>query len=148
MRLTENIEKFIRSRKPHTVTGSDTDRRILHDSFAAMDETIHAKSADAKPNTCKVIVQSRMTKIAAAAVIVVVIGFAVHQVSREQTDGQTPSEATKSPAEMLTYASLTVAYRQGGFEEVEKQCEQAFELLGPRPEALSPQQLLAEFNGS
>jgi hypothetical protein len=89
-----------------------------------------------------------MTKVAAAGVIVVVIGFAVHRVSREQTDGQTASEATKSPAEMLTYASLTVAYRQGGFEEVEKQCEKAFELLGPRPASLSPQQVLTEFNGS
>jgi hypothetical protein len=148
MRPKENMEEFIRMKKPHTATGSDTDKRILHDSFVAMDETIRAKSAHGKPHTWKVVVQSRMTKVAAAAVVIVLIGVVGHRISREQTDGQTASEATKSPAEMLTYASLTVAYRQGGFEEVEKQCEKAFELLGPRPASLSPQQVLTEFNGS
>ncbi|HUT29302.1 MAG TPA: hypothetical protein VMX13_05880 [Sedimentisphaerales bacterium] len=147
MRLRENMEEFIRSRKPHIKTGSDTDKRILADSFAAM-EAAKPQSKGGRPNPWKVVVQSRMTKVAAAAVVIVLIGVVGHRISREQTDGQTASEATKSPAEMLTYASLTVAYRQGGFEEVEKQCEKAFELLGPRPASLSPQQVLTEFNGS
>jgi hypothetical protein len=144
------MERFIRSGRPHIATGSDTDKRILDDSFAAMDETIQAKSADGSPNVWKTIVRSRMTKVAAAAaVIILAIGFlAIYQRPGEQLSTDHPSQVAIPPAEMLTYASLTIAYRQGGFEALDKQCEQAFELLGPRPEALSPQELLAEFNGS
>ena len=147
MRLRENMEQLIRARKPHITTDRDTDKRILDDSFGAM-EAAKAELKGGWPNPWSLVVASKVTRLAAAAVILVVIGFAVHRVSREQSDGQTASEATKGPAEMLTYASLTVAYRQRGFEEVEKQCEKAFELLGPRPASMSPQQVLTEFNGS
>ncbi|MHC4575351.1 MAG: hypothetical protein ACYS76_14680 [Planctomycetota bacterium] len=147
MRLTENIEKFIRTRKPHIVTGSEMDKRILDDSFGAM-EAAKAELTGGRPNLWTVVLASKVTRLAAAAVVIVAIGFFGHRISREHTNGQITSEPAKSPAEMLTYASLTVAYRQGGFEEVEKQCEKAFELLGPRPAGLSPQQVLAEFNGS
>jgi hypothetical protein len=111
-------------------------------------EAAKAELKGVRPNLWTVVLASKVTRLAAAAVIVVVIGFVGHRISREQTDARTASEATKSPAEMLTFASLTIAYRQGGFEEVEKQCEKAFELLGPRPASLSPQQVLTEFNGS
>ena len=148
MRIRENMEKFIRIRKPHTATGSDTDRRILDDSFAAMDETSRAQSVDGKPNTCKRIVQSRITRIAAAAVIIVAIGFFVHRVLREQIDSEPISRPSKSPADMLTFVSLTMAYRQGGIEAVEKQCEQAVELLGPRIKELSIGGLLEELNSN
>jgi hypothetical protein len=148
MRLSENMERFIRRRKPHTTTGSDTDKRILNDSFDAMDETIRGQSVDGKPNICKRIVQSRITRIAAAAVIIVAIGAVVHRVYREHTDGQIISQPARSPAEMLTFVSLTMAYRHGGIEALERQCEQAVELLGPRTKNLSVRELFEELNSN
>jgi hypothetical protein len=147
MRLKENMEEFIKSRKRHIATNADTDKRILDDSFGAM-EAAKAKLSGGWPKLWSVLLASKVTRLAAVAVIIVAIGVVGHRISREHTAGKPVSQAAKSPAEMLTYASLTVAYRQGGFEEVDKQCEKAFELLGPRPTGLSPQQVLAEFNGS
>jgi hypothetical protein len=147
MRLTENMERFIRRRKPHITTGSDTDKRILDDSFGAM-EAAKAELTGGRPSLLSVLLASRVTRLAVAAVIVVVIGFAVHRISREHTDGQITSEPAKSPAEMLTFVSLTMAYRQGGIEALEKQCEQAVELLGPRIKDLSIGGLLEELNSN
>ncbi len=94
-------------------------------------------------------IRSKITKFAAAAVIILAIGFFVsHRTPSEQIDNRAGLELTKSPAELMTAMSLNLAYRKGGMEAVEKQCDKAFELLGPRPESLSIRQLLAEFNGT
>jgi hypothetical protein len=123
--------------------------RTLCDALDAQAESQKTKSAEMHRGVVSTIMTNRAARLAAAGVVILLIGFAVvRQAAHRQSDGQALIEAAKSPAEMLTYASLTVAYRQGGFEEVDKQCEKAFELLGPRPESLSPQQVLAEFNGS
>jgi hypothetical protein len=147
MRPKENMEEFIKSRKRHIATNTDTDKRILDDSFGAM-EAAKAELTGGRPNLLSVLLGSRVTRLAAAAVIIVAIGFVVHRISREHTDGQITSEPAKSPSEMLTFMSLTMAYRQGGIEAVEKQCEQAVELLGPRTKNLSVRELFEEFNSN
>ena len=97
----------------------------------------------------RTIFRSPITKIAAAAVIVIGVGFFMFHLSPdEQVDTGNVAEVAKSPAEMLTVGSLNIAYRQGGIEAVENQCEKAVKLLGPRPRSLTIQQLLAEFNGT
>jgi len=94
-------------------------------------------------------IQSPISKLAAAAVIILAIGlFAVHRGQRDRFDSRIVSEVSKSPAEMLTVASLKIAYRQGGMEAVEKQYEKASEMRGAKPTEISLQELLAEFNGT
>jgi len=48
----------------------------------------------------------------------------------------------------MTAMSLNIAYRKGGMEEVDRQCDMAFEMLGPRPGKISVREILAELNGS
>jgi hypothetical protein len=74
--------------------------------------------------------------------------FVIHQGSPEQADTTTVSKITKSPVEMMTAMSLNIAYRKGGIEEVEKQYNEAFKLLGPRPATITVTELLAEYNGT
>lgn len=104
-------------------------------------------------HTCKrvgrVVCKSTITKLAAAAIIIIAIGlFAVHRRPVERIEPPEIPEVTKSPAEMMTAMSLNIAYRKGGMEAVEKQCEKAFEMLRPQPAKVSIQELLAEFNGN
>lgn len=146
MRLIENIEKFIRVRKPHFTTSSDTDKRILDDSFTEMEAT-QAQSVGAGPNVWAVVARSRATRLAAAGMIVAALVL-VFAIPEQQTETNETVKTAKSPAEMLTFMSLTIAYRRGGIEAVEQQCEKAFEMLGPRPAALSTQDILKELNGS
>jgi len=145
MRLIENMETFIRARKPHIATNADTDKRIVDDSFAAM-EAAKAGLKGGRPNLWAAVLRSKVTRLAAAAMIIVVIGILIHGVSRKQTDGQTVPAPAKSPAEMMTAMSLNIAYRKGGLEAVEKQCDKAFKMLGLQPTRISARELLEEFS--
>ena len=146
MKPKENIEEFVKAGKPDVTTSREMDKRTLGDSLAAMEQTIRAKSADHKPSTARIITLSRMIKLtAAAAVIIAGISFYVHQGPGEQKDTTIVLEVTESPAEIITMKSLTIAYRRGGIEGLENQCEKALKIMGPQPVSLSLEDL---FNGS
>ncbi len=146
MRPKENIEEFVKVRKPHVTTSRQMDKRTLNDSFAAMEQTIRAKSADHKPSAPRIIILSRMIKLAAAALIIVAISFYIaRQGPSEQGRTTRVLEIVESPSEIMTMRSLTIAYRRGGIEGIENQCEKALKILGPQPASLSLGDL---FNGS
>jgi hypothetical protein len=147
MRPKENIEEFVKVRKPDVTTSREMDKRTLDDSLAAMEQTMRAKSADHRPNTARIITLSRMIKLtAAAAVIIVGISFYIaHLGPGEQNDTTMVSQVAESPAEIMTMKSLKIAYRRGGIEGIENQCEKALKILGPQPASLSLGEL---FNGS
>lgn len=108
-------------------------------------QTSHARH----PNIWRILIKSKIAKFAAAAVIVVAVGvFIVQRVPDEQIKNHKMPEVAKSPAEMMTAISLNMAYRRGGMEEVEKQCDKAFEMLGPKQTSISVHQLLAELEGT
>ncbi len=147
MRPKENIEKFVRVRKPQVTTSRQMDKRTLNDSFTAMEQTIRAKSAGHKPSTARIIILNRMIKLAAAAaVIIVAISlFVARQGPSEQGGITRVLEIAESPSEIMTMKSLTIAYRRGGIEGIENQCEKALKILGPQPASISLGDL---FNGS
>jgi len=86
---------------------------------------------------------------AVAAVILVAVGFFVshHYNSRNPVKTKT-SAIAESPTQMLTAISLTMAYRRGGMEAVEKQCRRACQLLGPRAKTPTLQELIKELESS
>jgi hypothetical protein len=93
------------------------------------------------------IIKSPFIKLAAAAVIIISVGILIaYMLPGEQQAIEPTSQTEESPAELMTFASLKRAHRQGGLEAVEKQCDRAFMLLGPRPKSLSIAQLLEELN--
>ena len=105
-------------------------------------------SSRSQPNVWRMIWKNPITRIASAAVIIIAVGFfAVHQSPDEQIEKRGVSQVTMSPVEMMTVASLNIAYRRGGMDAVEEQCDKVCEMLGLRPEKISIQELLADFNG-
>ncbi|MHC4242267.1 MAG: hypothetical protein ACYSU4_07690 [Planctomycetota bacterium] len=146
MRPKENIEEFVKVRKPDVTTSHEMDKRTLDDSLAAMEQTIRAKSSDHKPSTARIITLGRMIKLtAAAAVVIAGISIFVHQGPGEQNNTNIIAYTIDSPAEIMTMKSLTIAYRRGGIEGIEKQCEKALKILGPQPASLPLAEL---YNGS
>ncbi|HCO95430.1 MAG TPA: hypothetical protein DIU00_16020 [Phycisphaerales bacterium] len=140
MKPTEKIEESVKLEKPHVNTGGAMDKRTLNDSFAAMDDTIRAN----KTNAAGILLRSRAARLTAAAVILVAIGLLmVYRNPPVQPPPETVSVA-KSPAEMLTAKSLMIAYRHGGIEAIERQCDKALEMQGPQMDILNVKELFTE----
>lgn len=116
--------------------------------FQSLVERRSQRSSASRVGVLSMVLKRRMVKLAAAAVIIVAIGFfIVHQQPSEQADTTIVSKVTKSPTEMLTVASLNIAYRKGGLEAVEAQFEKALYKRIPQPSGISPEELLEDFNG-
>lgn len=139
-RLDEIISRTINSGRP------EFDAEKWKQKYPEEFQMLRSMSAEKAParrlSIWRVVCQSPVTKLAAAAVIIAGIGlhaFLVHQGPGEQPP--------ISPTKMTTAMSLTMAYRRGGIDAVDEQCEKAIRMLGPRPLHLTLGQLLSENNG-
>lgn len=147
MRPEENIEKFVRVGKPKVTTGPQMDERTLQDSFAAMEQTIRSRATDHRPGAAGIIIRNRMIKLAAAAAVIIVgIGLFAVLFQRGPSERISPRAVESSPG-MMSAISLKMAYRRGGMQALDEQCEDALKKLGPRMLRLTLGQLLTENNG-
>lgn len=145
--LDELIYQAINTTKPEF--DSEKWKQKYPDEFQMLKSRGRQSASVIKPSIWRSLLQNRLTKLAAAALIILAIGFfVIHLVPGEKVDTAEVPKVTKSPAELLTVASLNMAYRRGGVEAVERQCEQAIDKLGPRPAKITVNELLAEFNGT
>ncbi|MHC4087052.1 MAG: LolA-like protein, partial [Planctomycetota bacterium] len=71
MRQAENIEKLIKNTKIDT--NAKVDEVVLDDALKAFDKAKNKKSATYQPNIWRIIMKSPITKLAAAAVIIVAV---------------------------------------------------------------------------
>ncbi len=78
MRPAENIERLIKNLTDRT--SAQMDERVLGDVLRALEESKSTKSASAKPNIRRTIMKSPITKLAAAAVIVIAVLIGMNQL--------------------------------------------------------------------
>ena len=81
MRYTENIKRLVRKsylKNLHMPAGAQMDERILNDALAAMEDSKKARPVLAGPNIGRIIMKSRITKLAAAAVIIVAVVLSIN----------------------------------------------------------------------
>ncbi len=122
------------------------DKRTLDDSLAAMEQTMRANSA---PNITRVITLSRMIKLTAAAVVIIV-AFGLF-LGRDRHSPKGPAArhriVTQSSAKMTSMMSLRMAYRRGGIDALDQQFRDTLNELGPQSLTISMQELLEGING-
>ncbi len=148
MKPKENIEEFVKIRKPHVTTSREMDKRTLNDSFAAMEQTIRTKST--KTSGLRVIVRRRAVKLmAAAATVIVAVGLFLGR------DRHTPSNpivepliVAQSTVKKMSLMSLRMAYQRGGFDALDRQLRDTLDLMRPQSLSISMQELLEGVNGS
>ena len=145
-RLDEIISRTINSGKPQF--DAEKWKQKYPEEFQTLRSMSKKDYRKRQPSIWQVVRQSPMIRLAAAAVIIVGIGLAIHLGPGEKVDTPIVTEVAKSPIEMMTAMSLERAFRRGGIEAVEDQCRKAFRPLGLRPRSLSVEQILAEFNGN
>jgi hypothetical protein len=76
MKPADRIKKLIN--KSDVTTDAEADNRILGDALEHLEKLKHKKSAPIQPNIWRTIMKSRITKLAAAAVIIIAILIGVH----------------------------------------------------------------------
>ena len=150
MRPKENIEKFVKVRKPHVTTSREMDKRTMDDSFTAMEQTIRTKLADHKPSTARIVTLNRMMKLtAAAALIIVAVGLFLGRGGHAPNDPKAgPGVVAQSPLKKMSLMSLRMAYRRGGFDALDKQFRDTLDVWAPQSLSISMQELLEGVNGS
>lgn len=150
MKHFENIEKFVRCRKPNVKTGEHMNQQTLNDSFAAMDEAIESSSSRAQSGPFRFAVPKRaIALLAAAAVVFIGIGLFL---DRGDYPSEVPTprhrEAAPSETRLISMISLRASYRQGGFEALDEQFRDTLNRLGPPLPNLSMRDVLDGGNGS
>lgn len=85
MSRLSNIERSIE--RLRVTTSAAVDERILGDAFAALEESVQIEWAKIRPSAWQLIVRSRITKLAAAAVIVIVVLVGVKFITRPKPPG-------------------------------------------------------------
>jgi hypothetical protein len=92
--------------------------------------------------------QHFMTRATAVAAVVVIAALLARHQLRREPEPTPVKHATVSAAELLTVRRLNTAYRRGGMHGLERQCEEAAEMVDIRPTKTSIEDLIAEFNGT
>ena len=90
----------------------------------------------------RLVISYRITQVAAAAAIMITVGLLIAYLGPGEQ-----GQAVKSPAEMVTAMSFRMAYRRGGMEALEQQCDEAARLLGPSRPSSSLADLVRDLNG-
>jgi hypothetical protein len=94
-------------------------------------------------NILRVIFSKTIAQLAAAAAVLIVVGLLLNR------DGQNPNDPTaktpvisQSPAQIVSMASMRMAYQRGGLDALDKQFQDTLDVLGPRSSSVSIQELL------
>jgi len=120
--LDELISRTINSGEPQF--DAEKWKQKYPEEFQLLKSRAAQVSSARQPNIWQIICKNPITKLAAAAVIIIAIGLSlVHRGPDEQVKPTEVAKVTKSPAEMMTLASLTFAYRRGGIESEEEICD-------------------------
>jgi hypothetical protein len=99
--------------------------------------------------TVRLTLRGPIGKLAVAAVVMATAGILLVGQLRPSLERPTPGPqpmAQQSPAQMVSMISLSTAFRSGGMEGLDKQCERALERLGPRPTSVSMHELLKDIS--
>ena len=78
MRSTENIKKLIKNLKLHIDTNSEADQRILDELLQAQEKSQKIEPTFASLKIRRQIMKSPITKIAAAAVVIIAVTLSIH----------------------------------------------------------------------
>jgi outer membrane lipoprotein-sorting protein len=106
MNSAEKLKKLIN--KSEVQTSSQMDKRILGDAFKRMDELREDSQAGTGVNVWRIIMKTKITKIAAAAVIIVAVLIAIHQLAGNGASAVYASVVEQlHNARTMTYSLIT-----------------------------------------
>jgi hypothetical protein len=140
-RLDELISKTINTGKPQFDV--EKWKQKYPDEYQKLISRRERAASSLRPNIMKVIFSKPAVQLAAAAAVIVVVGLLL---SRDRLEPNIPAEKpalmAKSPARMVSMASMRMTYQRGGMDALDQQFRDTLDVLGPRSSSESIQELL------
>ena len=147
MRTTEDIEKRIKN--VNIIVDPESNKRVFSNILEAFEKSKAKDLAPTdQPNIWRMIFRNPLTKLAAAAAIIVAMGLLL--VGDKQTPGgpeTEPRPVAQSNVEKMSLMSMRMAYRRGGFDALDRQFRDTLNAMEPQPLNVSMQELLEGVNG-
>jgi hypothetical protein len=107
MKTPENIEKFLKkfymSEQDSLKNDSERDRKVVEAALSVYRRTINKRQVVAKRNTLRIFVESKMIKLAAAAVIFLLLSLFLKTIMTKQSS----TEMDTSPNYILSDVQST-----------------------------------------
>lgn len=120
MRSEKNIERSFRQANLNVAIDAERDRRVL-------DELVEVQHQSLQPHaTWRSASRSRALSLAAVVAVVTVLALLIGRSGPTEPEPAPSRPHTVSRIELATAISLEKAFRQGGFEAVEKQSRETF----------------------
>jgi len=140
-KLDELISKTINTEKPQF--DAEKWKQKYPDEYQALISRRNKVASSRQPNILRIVFGKPAIQVAAAAALIVVIGLLL---SRDQHNPNVPAAKppliAQSPVNIISMASMRMAYQRGGFDALDKQFRDTLDVLGPRSSSVSIQELL------
>jgi len=145
-RLDELISRTINTEKPKF--DAEKWKQKYPDEFQSLLSRAAKGDSARQPNILKVILKSPLTKLAAAAVIIVAVGLFLGR-GRHTPSGPTaePRLIAQSTVKKMSLMSLRMAYQREGLDTLDRQFQDSLDALVPQSLSISMQELLESANG-
>jgi hypothetical protein len=146
MRSLKDVEKSVAGARIHT-SGPANDAR-LKDLLRELSESKETSAARGPTEAGPHLIRS-VAYLASVAAVIVALAWLLHtRPAPQENEPAHISSPSTSRILLLTEVSLERAFRRGGIQAVENQCEKA--LAQPRPEPIGPtmKELLEELAGN
>ena len=146
-KLDKLISKTINTEKPQF--DAEKWKQKYPDEYQSLISRREKAVSSRQRNIWRIIFSKSSAQFAAAAAVILVAGLLLSR-DGQKPDGPAvkPPIIDKSPAKIVSMASMRMAYQRGGFDALDQQFRDALDVLGPTSSSMSMQEILEGFNGS
>ena len=137
MRSSKDIERVLKHADMDVEINAETDRAVMSELT-----DIHRNATPCEPSGGWLGYMA-----AAATVVILVVVLVLNRRETPRSEDAPPPAMVTSAAEMLTVGQLKAAYRRGGLDAIEAQCDDAAEKMDVTPKELSIRDLIVELEG-
>jgi hypothetical protein len=131
MKATDNIEKLIRKfctkEKLCVKTSTEMDKRVLDDALVAYEKSRKKILALIRPNIWRTFIKSRITKLAIAAVIIVIAALSITFLDKSVTPAYALEQTIEANRAMRYIHTM---YLDSSHDDVAKECWLEFDQAG------------------
>ncbi len=142
----DNLKRLMKTVGPEKQIPDDKKTRILNQLISSAKKTVPAGRTIP---LWKFILKNPVTKLAIAAVIIITVSlFIVHLGPNEQKPTDKDIIIAKSPADMTSFLSMSLAYKKSGLAGLEEHCEKAAETMNKKTPKITLSGILKELNNN